>query len=310
MPTLLITGGAGYIGSLLVVKALNAGFRVHVFDSVASEKVAFAHLLTHPRLHYFVGNLTEPDSFKAAMEGAQVLIHLAGVSDGRAGKANPERTYQVNLAPLENLLTMAQTAGLMQAVFASTMGVYGNRYTIPLHENLPLAPMDPYSQSKAQGEAVFKAANSPGFVTTNLRLALVYGPSPQMRHDFIIHQLLYSALKQRKIKLFGGNQQRPHVHIEDATDLILALVCSEPATIAGETFNVVSSNPSLHELVNIIQAHVPNVEVQQHPMREGEDSFVMDGSKLSRSIPFAYHTDLNTGIARLIDYFQYHEDAL
>jgi nucleoside-diphosphate-sugar epimerase len=293
--TILITGGAGYIGSVLVHKAVSKGFNVNILDKVEDE-----NFHDNQTVKFFSGSITDHKTIEESLSGADFVIHLAGISDARAGKENPELTKKTNIDSLKCLLEISQKAGVKRFLFASTMGVYGNKYSIPLKEDLPLDPIDPYSESKAAGEEIIRSENSDCFTTTSLRLAMVYGYSPSMRYDFIVNRLTLDAIEKKQITIMGGEQKRPQVYIDDLSGIFLEFLLADKSLISDEAYNVVGVNPTIEEISTIIRQKLPDTEIKKLPLRNNEDSFEMDGSKLNTVIKYNQQKSLDKGIESII----------
>ncbi|MBC7525083.1 MAG: SDR family oxidoreductase [Flavobacterium sp.] len=297
---ILITGGAGYIGSQLVKKALQNGLFVHVLDYINPNELSF-DFLNHPKLIYFTGSLTDDQILKKCTENVDYIVHLAGVSDGKAGKLDPEKTRKINIDTLDNLLSISKNAGVKRFIFASTMGVYGNQYKIPLTENMILHPIDPYSESKAVGEDIVRNANTSSFSTVCLRMAMIYGISPNMRFDFILNRLTIDALQKKQLTVMGGTQKRPQIHIDDLCELFLHFFKIEESLFANQCYNVVGENPSVNNMIDEIQKQINNIVIQKLQLRENEDSFEMDGSKLFTQTNYHYQRNIKIGIREIIE---------
>ncbi len=302
--TLLITGGAGYIGSRLLQRAIDAGYLVHILDSIDPGESLLRDLYLQPGVRFFRGSITDRELLIESTRGVDTIVHLAGVSDGRAGKENPELTRKVNSESIGQLLNISKAAGVKRFVFASTFGVYGNKYNSPLHEGLEINPVDPYSESKATGERAVHEANTDDFCTTSLRIAMVYGLGPKVREDFLVNQLCLTAVSEGSLTIMGGGQKRPQIHVDDLAGLFLSLLQTDREKISGRVFNVVESNPSLSEIVAIIQELLPETQISLLPARPGEDTFEMDGRLLYRQLNFRPATSLKTGIQGLIDHYK------
>jgi nucleoside-diphosphate-sugar epimerase len=300
---LLVTGGSGYIGSSLVEKALRSGYAVRVLDNTKPTDDSIQSLFANPSVRFFKGSITDSQALTESISGVDYIIHLAGVSDGRAGKENPELTRRVNIDSIEQLLSISKQAGVKKFIFASTMGVYGNRYDTALHEELPLNPVDPYSESKAIGESYVSRTNGPGFCTVSLRIAMVYGVGPKVREDFLVNKLCITAINNGRIRITGGSQKRPQIHIDDLTDLFLKLLSGSTREMCGQVFNAVGSNPSLKEIVNSIVSSLPQTRVEYLPARPDEDSFEMSGDKLAEKLRFRPAKSLDKGIAEIIQHY-------
>lgn len=307
-PVVLVTGGAGYIGSSFVRAALSAGFSIRVLDSfdveAAPDNDPVATLLRNPGVTVVRGSITELVAVDESLRGAEAVIHLAGISDGRAGKADPVLTRRVNSDSMESLLARSRAAGVKRFLFASTMGVYGNEYHEVLHEDLPLCPVDPYSESKAVGEEAVRAASDETFCATSLRIAMVYGLGVKVREDFLVNKMCVLAARTGMLTMVGGEQQRPQVHVEDLATLFLQLLSADAQRICGEVFNVVESNPSLDTIVAAIGEAKSGLHVERLPSRAGEDSFEMSGEKLRVALDYTPPTSLTAGIRNLVAHYQ------
>jgi nucleoside-diphosphate-sugar epimerase len=304
-PSLLITGGSGYIGSALVREALASGYRINVLDN--------ASLPADPQLHaalgcgdiqMFQGSITQYDVVQKSLRDVVGVVHLAGISDGRAGKANPELTRRINAETMETLLEEVAKAGVARFVFASTMGVYGNSYTDPLTEDLPMRPVDPYSESKAIAEKFVADADSASLQTVSLRIAMVYGADVRIREDFLVNNMCLQAVKTKRLQVLGGAQQRPQIHIRDLTSVILSMFSSRGRAICRTAVNVVESNPSLLRIAETICDVLPDTYMEVTPSQAVTDTFVMSGARLSDLTGFVPKYQLRDGIAQTIRYFQ------
>ena len=205
---------------------------------------------------------------------------------------------------MQQLLEVSKAAGVKRFLFASTIGVYGNQYNMLLHEDLPLNPVDPYSESKAIGESALRGANTDDFCTTALRIAMVYGLGPKVREDFLVNRLCIDAATTGRLSIMGGTQKRPQIHVDDLASLFLTLLQYDKEKICGKVFNAVESNPALSELVEVIRKLLPAIEVQLLPGRAHEDSFEMDGQLLFNQIGFRPSTPLESGMQELINYYR------
>lgn len=300
---ILVTGGAGYIGSAFVIRAAAAGIKINVLDTRNPYRENQNSLMTNSQINYFEGDIAEDSIVEQSLSGVDLVIHLAAVSDGKAGKAFPKLTQETNVSALKRFVSMSKKSGVSRFVFVSTMGVYGNKYHVPLTENLAVDPADPYSESKAMGEEIVRKENSDSFATISLRLAMVYGVSPFVKTDLIVNRLVFDAVTKKEITVWGGSQRRPQVHIDDVGDLFFHLHSHGLRELAGENFNVVGTNPSILEIAQIIQQKLPDVKVIVMPARNHEDSFEMDGSKLKLALGFAPQRSLDKGIEELINYY-------
>lgn len=293
---ILITGGSGYIGSSLIQKALDSNYIVHVIDN---SDLA----IQDERISFFKGSILDAELLSASLAGVDVVYHLAGVSDGRQGKIDPEWTKKVNSDSIDFILAAAQKAGVKRFFFASTFGVYGNQYSSAITEEFALNPVDPYSLSKAVCEEKIVKANQPDFLTCSFRIGMVYGLGPKLRLDFLINNLCQQAVHKNYLKIIGGQQRRPQVHIQDLCAIFLLAAEIDSKKISAGLFNVVSASPSVEEISTSIKEMLQQVTVEMEPSTQAIESFIVDGSKLTKHLGFQYSIDLKTGIKELIQHF-------
>ncbi len=299
---ILVTGGAGYIGSILVPLLLQENKYVTVLDALEPMD-ASEQKLAHPRLKVVCGDIKDPHVVEHALEEADSVIYLAGVSDGRAGKSNPALTKSVNEDAFGRFVNQAKQSRCRRIVFASTFGVYGYDYTRPLTELLSPNPEEPYSASKLAAEQILQAANEASFVTTSLRFAMVFGFSPRMRWEFIVNRLISDAVTRGEIKIMGGSQIRPQIHIKDVCRYLSAMLDLRSESVAGQVFNACGFNRSIEQVANEIREYIGNdVRLVKSPGRAGEHTFSLDQSKLEQHTGLQPVYTLTDGIGELKAY--------
>ena len=300
----LITGGAGYIGSRLVEKVIQCGYNVNILDCVEENSEPIKNILSIANTTYFKGSIDDEKILASCTKEVDFVIHLAGVSDGRAGKKDPALTKRINTDSIELLVRISKKAGVKRFLFASTMGVYGNKYSGELFEDFKTAPVDPYSESKAICEQSVKEAGDSDFITTSLRIAMVYGRGPKIKFDFLVNSLCFDAVEKGVLNIVGGHQRRPQIYIDDLCEIFILLLSCDTELIAGEVFNAVESSPSLSEIVFNVKEKLPDTRVVTLAGEGNIDSFSMNGDKLKKVLGFEYQTDLKRGIETLIKYFK------
>src|SRR3989344_4498227 len=215
MKKILVTGGAGYVGSILVPKLLNKGYAVAVLDTLFFTDIGLKAVMNNPNLKIIEGDIRDEAALKASTQGAEAVIHLASISNDPSTDLNPRLTEEVNLEATLKLVKIAKQNGVKRFINASTSSVYGIKEAPNVTEDLPLDPLTVYSRTKAEAEPFVTAANDKNFTTVNIRPATVCGYSPKMRLDLTVNILTMHALTQGKITVFGGGQKRPNIHIED-----------------------------------------------------------------------------------------------
>ncbi len=246
-----ITGGAGYVGAMLVPKLLAEGYEVTVLDlMIYGEDV----LKPHVRLKTIKGDIRDIELLKTSIAGSDALIHLACISNDPSFELNPNLGKSINLDAFEPLVKLSESLGVKRFIYASSSSVYGVKTEKDVHEGMSLEPLTDYSKFKADCETILEKYQSDDFTTTTIRPATVCGYSPRQRLDVVVNILTNFAFHKREISVFGGKQLRPNIHIADMVDAYLALLRAPKEKVAGEIFNAGTENQSVLELAKTVQA--------------------------------------------------------
>jgi nucleoside-diphosphate-sugar epimerase len=248
----LVTGGAGYIGSTLVPVLLAAGHECTVVDRFffGEEALAAARRGAGERLRLVRADVRRVDP--RLFEGVDALVDLAGMSNDPSCDLDPELTRSVNLEGAVRVARLAQAAGAARLVFVSSCSVYGQGAHPELTEEAPLRPVSLYARAKADAEdRILQLGGTTGVTATVLRLATAFGLSGRMRFDLAVNVMTRNAWVDRQIIVEGGGRQwRPFVHVHDVADTILAVLTAPPSRVAGEVFNV-GSDANNVRIVNL-----------------------------------------------------------
>jgi nucleoside-diphosphate-sugar epimerase len=259
----LVTGGAGYVGAVLVPKLLKAGHEVTVFDLMLyGEDV----LPKNSKLKAVKGDLRDLGKFQVSVKGCDAVIHLACISNDPSFELNPDLGKSINFDCFEPMVKACREAKVKRFINASTSSVYGVSEAPEVTEEHPLVPLTDYSKYKAMTEEVLKRYQSPDFTTVIIRPATVCGYSPRMRLDLSINILTNLAVNNRKITVFGGSQKRPNVHIDDISELYVELLETPKEKIAGETFNAGFENFTIAELAQMVKKVVESEFPEKGPI--------------------------------------------
>jgi nucleoside-diphosphate-sugar epimerase len=254
--TVLVTGGAGYVGAMLVPKLLARGFAVRVLDCYYYGHEPLALLAGAEGLEEIDADLRDRAAVSRAVEGCDSVIHLACISNDPSFELDPDLGKSINFDAFEPLLDAAKQAGVKRFIYASSSSVYGVSEAPEVREDHPLHHLTDYSKYKAMCEPIAIAANSKDFEVVVLRPATVCGYSTRMRFDLSVNILTNHAVNNKKILVFGGSQMRPNIHIDDITDLYVDLLDERSELIAGEIFNVGFQNRSIADIAGIVKTVV------------------------------------------------------
>jgi nucleoside-diphosphate-sugar epimerase len=257
-----VTGGAGYVGSVLVPQLLGQGYEVVVFDTMFFGRDG---LPTHPALEIVEGDIRDAAHIRKAADGCDAVIHMACISNDPSFELNENLSKTINYDCFEGLVLATKAAGAKRFIYASSSSVYGVSEAPDVTEEHPLVPLTLYNKFKGLCEPVLFHHQSPDFVCVTIRPATVCGYGPRMRLDLSVNILTAHAVMNRKITVFGGSQLRPNLHIKDMADVYSLLLEADDAKIAGEIFNAGYQNLSIMQIANLAK-DVVEKEFPEHGM--------------------------------------------
>jgi nucleoside-diphosphate-sugar epimerase len=295
---ILVTGGAGYVGSNLVPKLLAAGYEVVVLDLYIYGDV-FAELKSNPMLTEIKGDLRSPADVARAVAECDAVIHLACISNDPSFDLDPTLGRSINFDCFRPLVKASKDAGVRRFVYASSSSVYGIKSDMDVTEDLPLEPLTDYSKFKAMCEEVLEEERAPGFTAVTLRPATVCGYAPRLRLDLTVNILTNHAINNGRITVFGGEQLRPNIHIDDMTGLYLKLLEVPDAAIDGKIWNAGYHNLKVREIAEMVRAEVGrNVDVVVTPS-DDHRSYHVSSEKIRRELGFSAERSVADAIVDL-----------
>src|SRR5436853_2701395 len=264
MQKVLVTGGAGYKGCVLVPKLLVAGYGVIVSDLML---FGSAGLPSHPNLKVVTGDIRDSAKYADAVTGCDHVIHMACISNDPSFDLDPSLSRTINYECFEPLVATSKNAGVRRFLYVSSSSVYGVSDAPDVTEDHPLVPLTDYNKYKGLCEPFLLRNGSPDFVPVIIRPATVCGYSERMRFDLTVNILTNHAVRRGVITVFGGQQKRPNIHIDDVCDLYVQLLTAPKELVAGEIFNAAYQNQTVSELANIVREVAEEEMPEKKPIR-------------------------------------------
>lgn len=304
----LVTGGAGYIGSRLVPKLLAAGYRVRVLDALFFSN-GLELFMGHPRLEFIKGDIRDNSVVDKALQNASTVIHLAAVANDPSFNLSPELGQSINIDCLPHLIGSAKRLGCQRFIYASSASVYGINAEPYVDESQACVPITDYNRFKAQGEKILFDLTDSTFQTVAVRAATVCGCSPRQRLDLTVNILTASALACGEITVFGGKQFRPNVHIGDLTRLYTMLVQRETlSSICGTAINVGYENHTVTDIANQVKdivdkyfsTNVPIITTASDDVR----SYRLDSRRVQQQLGFEFIYSIRDAVLEICEQWQ------
>jgi nucleoside-diphosphate-sugar epimerase len=312
----LITGGAGYIGSLLASELLRANHRVTVADSLLFGGESLVPFLHHPNFHFVKADVTEPRAVKDALRGEHspgamwpkpdAVVHLAAIVGFPACQAvGKQVAWRYNVEATKRVFEQASALGAERFVFSSTYSNYGlasdNK---PVTEESPLNPQSLYAETKIAAEEYLLGQRNASTAPLLLRFATLYGISPRTRFDLIINQFVLDAYTKRQLLIYQRGYSRSFVHVRDVVRGIMLGLDAPPQKIRGQVFNLGTDdgNYTKDQIVGLVLKRMPETVVEYRDLTFGGDmrDIRVSFAKIKRELGFETTLDVDDGIRELL----------
>ncbi len=306
---ILITGGAGYVGSTLAPILLAAGHEVRVLDHLAHGGEPLLGVWCHPGFEFIRGDIRDRATVQTAVSGREAVVHLAAVVGDPACSRQPELARATNLDASLALIEESRRAGVGRFIFASTCSNYGkmkdaNSY---VDEESELSPVSLYAETKVAVEkALLQSSGQAGWCPTPLRFSTVYGVSPRMRFDLTVNEFTLEMLTKKQLKVFGEQFWRPYIHVRDAARAIQLVLESPAAKVAHRVFNVgdTTQNFQKQQLVELIRPHAPDAVVEYVRKTEDPRDYRVSFARIQTELGFKITLTVPDGIAETVRLIQ------
>jgi nucleoside-diphosphate-sugar epimerase len=295
----LVLGGAGYLGSVVVARLLERGFKVRILDSFLFGEESLEDVRTHAGCELVRGDVRDIGAVVKAMRGCDAVVHLAAIVGDPACDDNKQLAMEVNRAATRMLADVARGCGVRRFVFASSCGVYGESES-QLDETSSVNPLSVYAQTNVDSENIWLAALGGDFAPTILRLGTLFGLSPRMRFDLVVNLFVARAASSGKITVLNGDQWRPFLHVQDAARAVAACLEADTGAVSGEIFNVGSAalNLQIEQLGAAIARVVPGTEIVRIENTDRRN-YRVSFEKIERVLNFQCERTLESGIEEI-----------
>ena len=300
MKKIFITGGAGYVGSVLTPYLINKGHTITVFDLMLYGDT----LKKDKNLNIIKGDIRNTELLKEAIKGNEIVIHLACISNDPSFELNPTLGKEINLDAFTPLVEISKNLGVKKFIYASSSSVYGVKTEKNVNENMSLEPLTDYSKFKADCEKILFKYKFKDFVTVVLRPATVCGYSPRQRLDLVVNILTNLAYHNREITIFGGNQLRPNIHIQDMVRAYELFINIEDEKVNGKIFNIGFENLTVNQLAAEVQKVIgSDVKIKKLPTNDNR-SYHISSKKIQDELGFVTNFSILNAIEDLKHAFE------
>ena len=297
----LVTGGAGYIGSVLVKILLNKGFKVRVIDNLMYGGESIIELLENQDFEFVKGDVRNKDDLKIALSDVDAVAHLAAIVGDPACAVDPELTRSINLVGSKLVYEVAEMMGVKKFIFASTCSNYGkmenpNEYVT---EKSNLAPVSLYAETKVEIELFLLGQSKNNTCKpTCLRFSTVYGLSPRARFDLTVNEFTKELAMGRELVVFGEQFWRPYCHVDDLSRSVVTCIEASDDKVAFEVFNVgdTTENYQKQMIVDEILKHIPDGKVKYVTKNEDPRDYRVSFEKITKELGFEITKKVPDGI--------------
>lgn len=306
----VVTGGAGYIGSLLTSSLLRADFRVTVADSLLFGGESLIPFLRHPNFHFVKADVTEPravrDSIRKDWPKPEAVVHLAGIVGFPACQAvGHQAAWRYNVEATKTVFEQAAGLGVGRFVFASTYSNYGlSTDGKPVTEESPLTPQSLYAETKIAAEEYLLANKDATCAPLSFRFATLYGISPRTRFDLIVNQFVLEAFMKRELIIYQRGYSRSFVHVYDVVRGIMTGLDADEAKVRGQVYNLGtdSGNYSKDQIVGLVLKRMPDTTVEYKNLTFGGDmrDITVSFEKIRRELGFETSLSVDDGIREVL----------
>ena len=303
MKKIFITGGAGYVGTVLTENLLELGHEVTVYDCFLYGN----NLPNNNKLKLIKGDIRDIKKITKSLKGHEIFIHLACISNDPSFELNPVLGKEINFDCFEPIVKAAKNSSINHFIYASSSSVYGIKEELNVIESMELSPLTDYSRFKADCENILLNNTDNDFITTILRPATVCGFSSRLRLDLVVNILTNHAFYNQAINVYGGNQLRPNIHINDMVDSYVLLINNTSNLKNGEIYNVGNQNYTVNDIANIVKNEIGNNVTINHENTDDNRSYHICSKKIKSDLGYIPKRGIELAVNDIIGYFRKYE---
>lgn len=294
----LVTGGAGYIGSVLVKQLLDRGHSVRILDNLLYGADAIIHLFPYPNLEFQFGDVTSLRDLKKALKGIDAVVHLAAIVGDDACERDTKMATDTNVSAVKKIVKVAKEKNVPQLVFASSCSVYGASENEILTEESKFNPVSHYARTKIEAEKIILSAKNSKFHPTILRMSTIHGYSPRTRFDLAINLFAMRSAVYGSITIQGANHWRPFVHVHDVARAFIKVLEAPVSKVSRQVFNVGSNseNYRMIQFEKILKKVFPKVKVNCNRSFTDLRSYHVSFDKIEKALGFKNEKTVEDGL--------------
>ena len=301
MKKIILIGGGGYVGSVLTEALLKKNYLVTVYDLFIYGENVFKN---HKNLKIIKGDIRNLKLLESSIKGNDILIHLACISNDPSFELDPKLGKSINYDSFFPLVKTSKENGVHRFIYASSSSVYGIKDKRDVNENDECNPITDYSKFKLECEKILLDNNSNDFACSIIRPATVCGYSPRQRLDLVVNILTNLAYHKRKIKVFGGEQLRPNIHIQDMVNSYILLIESDIKKVNNEIFNVGFENLKVKEIAQMVKKVVGDDVTLETTPTDDNRSYHISAKKIMNHLNFKPSFTIEDGVLELVNKFK------
>jgi nucleoside-diphosphate-sugar epimerase len=305
MKKVLVSGGAGYIGSVLVRLLLQSGYKVRVIDNLRFGGEAIVDLLNDENFEFHKGDTRNNEDLEKAVQGVDYVAHLAAIVGDPACAKEPDLARATNLEATKNFYQIANKNGVKKFVFASTCSNYGKMKNPEafVNEESELAPVSLYAETKVAAETfLLEQDRNNTCKPTNLRFSTVYGLSPRIRFDLTVNEFTKELALGRELVIFGEQFWRPYCHVVDLARGVLTVLEADEEKVAFDVFNVGDTNENYQKqmIVAEIQKQLPDAQIKYVKKNEDPRDYRVNFDKIANQLNYKISMTVPDGVKQVI----------